>query len=327
MKTYRSENNIRMMTDTFDNLKPFDLINGWDLIDLYNQVNKSVSDFIDVDNITYINKDNISFSENENEKPYIHLQCEKDKIYYKNIFNSKQLSIKEETGYIKEYGYSSTLRSDIFFKDVFTNQVYLYLSIPCDFINNHMFKSHGGGKLDIVRKYVDIVNKSDDKWIPSNYIKIMDEFDDKYPKMTKYLGRAEKPPYFYEWRQDFILFLYLTIREYGVFNPVISTSYSILFDSGSHRLSTIPMIGYDIPMFIPAVERGNLLYLLTPRWFSLDDGKKFISFGVEINIEKQRMDLIDIDLSEVEDGITSPDIQKFVKRKFSETDVKIRLYV
>ena len=198
-----------------------------------------------------------------------------------------------------------------------------------------------GGKLDIFRKYVDIVNKSDDKWIPSNYIKIMDEFDDKYPKMTKYLGRAEKPPYFYEWREDFILFLYLTIREYGVFNPVISTSHCDLFNSGSHRLSTIPMTGYDIPMFIPAAERGNLLYLLTPRWFSLDDGKKFISFGIEINIEKQRMDLIDIDLSEVEDrvakpgssifghidGITSSDIQKFVKRKFSETDVKIRIMI
>ena len=31
-----------MMTDTFDNLKPFELVYGWELIDLYNQANIGV---------------------------------------------------------------------------------------------------------------------------------------------------------------------------------------------------------------------------------------------------------------------------------------------
>ena len=329
MKTYQTENNIRMMTDTFDHLKPFDLIYGWDLIDLYNQVNKSVSDFIDVDNITYINKDNISFSENENEKPYIHLQCEKDKIYYKNIFNSKQLSIKEETGYIKEYGYSTTLHSDVVFKDVVTNRVYLYVSIPHDFITNHMFRSHGGGKLDIVRKYVDSVNSSDEKWIPSNIIKIMNKFDDEYPKIIKYLGNAEKPPYFYEWREDFILSLYLTIREYGVFNPIISTSSYDLFNVGSHRLSIIPMVKEDVPMFIGInpdhSDSCSLLYLLTPPWFSLD-GNELLSFGVEVDIRDKSINLIELTYNEIEEFVELKSyLPDFVKSKFDEKNIKIKI--
>jgi hypothetical protein len=339
-----------MMTDTFDNLKPFDLVYGWDLVDLYNQVNKKLFSSTYNFKIELIkSKSDRIPSTYEAGKPYFLLSgLMADDIsnptvdvYYENTMNPKQLSCDLRKGDRRVSGFSSNLRCELFYKKVATNFCYLYVPIPHDFINNHMCRSHGGGNLEIVREYVDEVNKSENGWTPNNYIKLMNEFDDKYPKKVKYLGKGEKAPYFYEWRSDFILSLYLSAKEFGIFNPVINTCPYDLFNSGSHRMSVIPMLKEDVPMFIKInpefAYSDNFLYLLTPPWFSLD-GSELLSFGVEVDIRDKSINLIGLTYSEIEEFVeldnvdiyfkhkVSPrEINEFVKSKFDEKNIKIKI--
>jgi len=349
---YQIKNKIRMMTDTFDNLKPFELVYGWELIDLYNQANKKLFSSTyncKIKSLPY-KGDRLIPTASESGKPFFLLEAvtTDDKlklpidVYYHNGKNSKQLSCDLREGDRKTKGFSGNLRCELFYKSITTNFVYLYVPIPHDFINNHMCRSHGGGNLEIVREYVDEVNKSENGWTPNNYIKLMNEFDDKYPKKVKYLGKnLSKAPYFYEWRSDFILSLYLSAKEFGTFNPVINTSSYDLFNSGSHRMSVIPMLKEDVPMFIKInpefAYSDNFLYLLTPPWFSLD-GSELLSFGVEVDIRDKSINLIGLTYSEIEEFVeldnvdiyfkhkVSPrEINEFVKSKFYEKNIKIKI--
>ena len=178
---------------------------------------------------------------------------------------------------------------------------FLYFVIPQDIIEKYMTSKmiqYPGCKNIItskysrdylrLRKFIDEVESTDNRWVASNWIPIMDKYDDKYDEIYYFgerlaergLENLHKPKHMMKWRNSFFPAQYISTKEYGLLWPVINKGQAPLdienqlLHSGSHRLLTLSLSKISQK----SIEKGIcMLYL--PQFF---DGDHLI-FEIFIN--------------------------------------------
>ena len=186
---------------------------------------------------------------------------------------------------------------------------FLYFVVPHSIIDKHMTSrvlKYPGTKNVItseyscdyarLRTFVNEVELSEYGWCPTNFIPIMDRYDDKWDEvyyfgerlLEKGLVNKFKPERIMKWRHTFFPTQYISLKEYGLLWPVINkgaTPSGIdnhLFHSGSHRLLTMALSKNDIPILVKisteSIDKGKCV-LWIPQFFNGD----YLTFEIFLN--------------------------------------------
>ena len=283
MKIYKREK-INYWFDVFDNFKPFDEVSIDDIIPLYDLVDKQIVN-------RYMGDNQTKMAEGDRFEIGSRQKLDYNNEYFTHYHLSFLPKIEYENPSTKEYFfgrksedlYSLTRRDgDVLrrFLDcgivhaarsqkIFDSKKLIYLEFPKQIILNYL-NTHSNWDIDSlesidgknvwdelqyfkIKEFVNEVESSNNGWRTTNWIKILNEYDKKYPNLVKnksYKPNCGKPPYYYKWRHNFNIEWYLAHKEFGLIYPVVSLSNSKLFSDGIHRLTNNALAGYNLPFFI-----------------------------------------------------------------------------
>lgn len=316
MKKYKRKK-IRYWFDSFEHLQPFDIISMEEMKKLYDDVYDQIEKQIELNKDKSLEECSIKF---ERAVDGLGPDKKSERVYYQTTYlpradvdfppaekycysmqNPKHYSLVQREGdKAKRIGYGTQLVADPQFKKTWVDKV-LYLELPQDLILEYMttnqncdletLKSYKGGTLydryniRKVKDFIDEVESSKYSWKSTNYIPIMDKYDEMYPDLVAYAGTSNKAPVFYKWRHGFIVHQYISQKDYGLVFPVFLNSAERIFFDGSHRLSQIPLSKNDLPFFVKLSETlldRSYLSFVVPPYFD----NKSLLLEVDLNNKK-----------------------------------------
>jgi hypothetical protein len=304
MKIYKREK-INYWFDVFDNFKPFDEVDVDDIIPLYdlvdeqivdrymgnNQTTKGGGDRFEIGSRKKLDHNNEYFTHYHlSFLPKVEYENPSVKEYFFGTENKNTYSLIDRCGDVSKKYFDCGIVHAVRSQKIFDSKKLIYLEFPKQIILDYLntlsnWDIDGLEPIDRkkvwddlqyfkIRKFVDEVEFSDDGWRTSNWIKIINEYDQKYPDLVKnknYKPECGKPPFYYMWRKNFNIEWYLVHKEFGLIYPVVSLSNSKLFSDGIHRLTNNALSGYNLPFFIkrtqPLLDK-TFIRCLTPAYFN-----------------------------------------------------------
>jgi hypothetical protein len=146
---------------------------------------------------------------------------------------------------------------------------FVYITLPCDFINEHLTQMHDNDDVTIARKFIDEVENTPEGWEGDNWKVIEKEYDIKYPEISQFTDMYETHTCI-KWKQDFDIRQYISIKQKGLIFPICYNSKGHILDRGTHRAVLGAKAQNDIPIFVQYDSKNptDLITLQTSKFFS-----------------------------------------------------------
>ena len=235
---------MKFKTDTFSNVRPFDIFS-------WNEINQ-----LFLDNQRKILETGEWEYENVDFNKFTILEERKDKIRFKNSRFWKKC----------KYGTIINAKCDISGKTLDKKCIekgkFIFISIPKDFVNQNVNSCLHNVDLSIIRKFINEVENTPEKWEGENWKWIRNSYNVEYPQVT---DKTNKKELVYKWSADFSIEWYMSLKEDGILNPLIylqnKWNDQWTFDGrGTHRVYLTALAGYDVPMFLRIDDDINPVY-------------------------------------------------------------------
>lgn len=284
MKEYSIQDTNDFMFNTLSEFKNFQLYSGMQVYDI---LEKNLYEFpkYQTDNLKLsLKKYRIPITTPKGTKPYskfhIYLKDKTCPQVWHNPKSPKEFSVKAKPGYTPDQGFSTYLNCESHIRNLKTNNFYLYVKFPYQFLRDHIGANVA---LADTQKYYSAIDTVDELSVRS-IIDMHDKYDEIYPEKITYEGKSQsKPPYFFKWRRDMFPYMIYSLSKYGYYNPIMSSKTQVLFYGGTHRLTCGPAVKRDVPYLILLGERFKKqsdLSFITPK---IMVGGKEMFFNIDLN--------------------------------------------
>jgi hypothetical protein len=339
MKIYKSEK-INHLSNVFDNFKPFDEVDIKECVPLYDSIDDYIKNNLNLnnkqnndrfqcrqerrpthptimwqnDNAEYFTSYRVDFiPEDEYNNPSV------EKIWRNGEFTDTYSIVKKEK-YKLIPSFVTGLVQDARFLSLKSVKKLVYLEFPKEVLLEYMTNfsamndDYDEYQFPKMMEFVKEVESSGG-WRTKNWITIMYEFDKKYPDTVVNRGfkpGGGRPPFYYSWRLNFFVEWFLSVRDFGIGYPLISSPSRYLpgtlthshgfFNGGIHRLTNNTLCGYNMPFFLRITDdnlRQTKLKCVTPKYF----GGKHLLLEIDLIDETILFSLIkDASFEEVENN-------------------------
>lgn len=162
---------------------------------------------------------------------------------------------------------------------------FLYIILPCNFINEHLTMMHDNDDVAIARMFIDKVEKSEKGWEKDNWKAIEKEFDSQYPEISQFTDMYETHTCI-KWKQDFDIRQYISMKNEGFIFPICYNNKGYILDRGTHRAVLGAKAQNDIPIFIQynSKEQNTIVTVQTSKFFQ---GK---SLTLKVHIKEKKIE-------------------------------------
>jgi hypothetical protein len=321
MKYYKSKNNNNFITDDFSDVMEYESILGKDLIKKLNESYYNINHYLSKKNKKNTITNYTKFTNEKNQNIFLFSISDGTNFYEDNSNSFKSYHLKHKKGFNKVNNYCISFTPETEFKNISTYENYLFFHIPKDFILDNLTRTLTNTNLNNFKKFGNDFTKLNSKNL-DKVVELIIKYDKKYPEILKYMGtNKNKFQEMVRWRADFDLDFYMSLYQFGIYNPIINDDKYRFFWNGTHRAAYGATLNYDIPNFVYYTKEeksDGVFYRISPPifdgkcgLFEFDLDKKIISVIFE---EKDNLDFINL----FDDGC---DIQSFnVKDK--NNDIK-----
>ena len=225
--------------DTFEHLKPFEVVPYQDVVDLYlkNQ------DLLQYEKNRY--GDNIDKLGGENERP---INSDVEEVDHDAFW----LGYAPRYYNIDPYGKKITqAKADVVSMDMSglnkTWKDFIYLELPYQLFKKYQTSVHSNPDISIYKKFIKKLEKTD--FSRGEIYKLEKEFDAKYPDTGTFINffDTHTSP---AWNIDLDVGQYVTLRNNGIIYPICYDSKKFIFKRGTHRAFLLSMTNSNVPMFL-----------------------------------------------------------------------------
>ena len=225
--------------DTFEHLKPFQVVPYQDVVDLYlkNQ------DLLQYEKNRW--GDNIDKLGGDNERPINSDVEEVDRDGFWLGYSPRYYNIDP-------YGKKVTqAKADVVSMDMAglnkTWKDFIYLELPYQLIKKYQLSVHSNPNITIYKEFITELEKTD--FSKGEIDKLEKEFDKRYPNTHSYVNYFDtktEPA----WKSDLDVGQYVTIRNKGIIYPICYNHKNYMFKRGTHRAFLLSMTNSNVPIFL-----------------------------------------------------------------------------
>ena len=225
--------------DTFEHLKPFQVVPYQDVVDLYlkNQ------DLLQYEKNRW--GDNIDKLGGDNERP---INSDVEEVDHDGFW----LGYSPRYYNIDPYGKKVTqAKADVVSMDMAglnkTWKDFIYLELPYQLIKKYQLSVHSNPNITIYKEFITELEKTD--FSKGEIDKLEKEFDKRYPNTHSYVNYFDtktEPA----WKSDLDVGQYVTIRNKGIIYPICYNHKNYIFKRGTHRAFLLSMTNSNVPIFL-----------------------------------------------------------------------------
>ena len=225
--------------DTFEHLKPFQVVPYQDVVDLYlkNQ------DLLQYEKNRW--GDNIDKLGGDNERP---INSDVEEVDQDGFW----LGYSPRYYNIDPYGKKVTqAKADVVSMDMAglnkTWKDFIYLELPYQLIKKYQLSVHSNPNITIYKEFITELEKTD--FSKGEIDKLEKEFDKRYPNTHSYVNYFDtktEPA----WKSDLDVGQYVTIRNKGIIYPICYNHKNYMFKRGTHRAFLLSMTNSNVPIFL-----------------------------------------------------------------------------
>jgi hypothetical protein len=264
---------VRYWFDTFEHLKPFEVVPYQDVVDLYLK-----------------NQDLLQYEKNnwgkdldklggDNERP-INSDVEKvDPDAFWLGYNPRYYDIDP-------YGKKVTqAKADVVSMDMAglgtTWDNFIYLELPQELFKKYQKSVHSNPDISIYKKFIKELEKTDFSKEESD--RLEEEFDKRYPDTHSFVNFFDTKigP---AWKADLDVRQYVTLKNKGIIYPICYNNKKYMFKRGTHRAFFLAMTGSDVPIFLQYPKKDFKLEDINPNDWNVEYEYNFGDKNLTMNI-------------------------------------------
>jgi hypothetical protein len=225
--------------DTFEHLKPFQVVPYQDVVDLYlkNQ------DLLQYEKNRW--GDNIDKLGGDNERP---INSDVEEVDHDAFW----LGYSPRYYNIDPHGKKVTqAKADVVSMDMAgLNKIwkdFVYLELPYQLFNKYQLSVHSNPNITVYKEFITELEKTD--FSKGEIDKLEKEFDKRYPETHSYVNYFGTKTEL-SWKSDLGIGQYVTLKNKGIIYPICYNHKKFIFKRGTHRAFLLSMTNSNVPIFL-----------------------------------------------------------------------------